>query len=1331
MLIDTIPEPSYETAMSKADSSQPDMPDLRIGSYRILQPLGLGGMSSVFRAVHMATGHEVALKVLPRALAKNPTLLQRFLREAKSAESLQHPNIVSIYDRGVDQGRHYLVLEFVPGSDFHEYIQRSGPLSIAESISAVKQVARGLAYAAGRGVIHRDVKPSNLLRTPSGQVKIIDLGLAIQAENEDERVTREGTTVGTVDYMAPEQARDSRATTIQSDMYSLGCAFYYFVTGNPPFPGGDITDKLSRHAKSPPPDPRELRPEIPASIAKIIIRLLAKNPQDRFTTYEDLIAELDATPQADRQEPAGNPVTTIAVDENWSGSRPSSAFASEGGSTFPTLIPLISLAELVAEHDKPSSRRGGRSVAGPPTRRTPTQLPSAIFSESDFDTVPNDEAFAGATMPGWPSGPSQSSSDANWIMAWVLIGTITVVIVIGLDQLIRRSIVAPDVVPAPAINVVIPPFGQARTSPDPPEKSNAGDTSKGQPRPKSSRATRIPGDGTRLARTWREPGDFEPRLPRQRSYDAAFLSEFLPDWAARPVAETVPGQKVVVRRIADSSEPKTALTLRQGLDLGRGVLELAGDGPFLIDDFRIPGESRIIRAGPGFRPIVQVERSDLEIVRQQPAVIVLEGKSLVLDGLDLVVDVGGLSDQKPFSLFQCAGANLTLRNCSVTLINRDRASVCFVRTLDSKTSPSRIRLEGTLVRGAVSSMFELRRGGDEVVLDGSVILGGDGPILRSERFDPIVEQKISLIRSVLACRGPIVELLGHFEADQSRPISIRTLGSALGRFQGAGTASVIAASTMIERMELAVDWRGEDNTFAGWKGYFASGPTPRALVGGGDLRSTWNESDQTSRTSPLGWGPLPDLALASPKDLTPYLIREGATLARVAHPSPYLLEKTVGSFLAPDIPQPTETGTNQRAVGQPAGQGGPAMSSYGQIGAGGASLGQPRTDPLDLVFSTRDTTFNGDLGAFISRMIPAGSSWARIVVQGQGKHRFTAVRLPVGFTLEIRVASTATSEADWPSWTPDLGDAGRPLIELTGGQLMLSKLRIDVPSESRISNVILIEDGHLVLQDCRFLRRGGVESGGASLVNFQAPTTRPVSVAFGRSILNPQVDRPVCRLLGTVLITDGTALTGELGRGLIALSDCAIAADRTAIELVPTEVARHRFDCDLWVDRCTITSDQSILRAGAWYGAAPGPERPWVIHSSNSAYLAAYETGTGQTVLLNGDSESLAHANYFWQGYNDALDVECYLTSFDVIPAAGRTRDVVLRWTNYWGANHVRMTSGPRLSNQKPTARLLSRLQPGRVEPPDLILDANYHPGRSRLDLGADLEKLGIRRKQE
>ncbi len=179
----------------------------------------------------------------------------------------------------------------------------------------MKSVAGGLKYAAGRGLIHRDIKPSNVLRTELGHIKIIDLGLALQNEVEDERVTREGTTVGTVDYMAPEQARDSRATSIQSDIYSLGCTFYYLLTGVPPFPGGDITDKLTRHAKTPPPCVCDLRPDVPAAIGSLIQRMMAKRPDDRFASYDDLMAALDAVPLGPADGAAGIALVPLAGEQ--------------------------------------------------------------------------------------------------------------------------------------------------------------------------------------------------------------------------------------------------------------------------------------------------------------------------------------------------------------------------------------------------------------------------------------------------------------------------------------------------------------------------------------------------------------------------------------------------------------------------------------------------------------------------------------------------------------------------------------------------------------------------------------------------------------------------------------------------------------------------------------------------------------------------------------------------------------------------------------------------------------------------------------------------------
>ena len=304
-------------------------PELRVGSYRLLKPLGAGGMSSVFHAVHGESGLEVALKILPRSLAKNPTLLQRFLREAKNAESLQHPSIVAIYDRGVDQGRYYLALEYIPGGDLHERVRNGGPLKPREAIAIIRSSAQGLEYAAGQGVIHRDVKPANLLLTSEGTVKVTDLGLALQIEDEDERVTRDGTTVGTVDYMAPEQARDSRATNVRSDIYSLGCTFYYLLAGTPPFSGGDIGSKLRRHALETPPDIRKSHPEVSPALARLIQRMMAKSPAARFADYAQLIRALDELPIADTDSD-GDPKLVPLDDEE---EPPAPAFLGPGASS--------------------------------------------------------------------------------------------------------------------------------------------------------------------------------------------------------------------------------------------------------------------------------------------------------------------------------------------------------------------------------------------------------------------------------------------------------------------------------------------------------------------------------------------------------------------------------------------------------------------------------------------------------------------------------------------------------------------------------------------------------------------------------------------------------------------------------------------------------------------------------------------------------------------------------------------------------------------------------------------------------------------------------------
>ncbi len=265
-----------------------------IGKYRIQRKLGEGGMGTVYLALDTQLKRLVALKVLRSERADNPTLVKRFHAEAKTASALKHPNIVAVYEAGQADGHTFIAMEFIDGIDVHDLVQRREVIPIRRSIDIVKQVAGALQHAYERGVVHRDIKPSNLLIQRDGTVKLADLGLARLVDEASEAgITRDGTTVGTVDYMSPEQARSSRKADTRSDIYSLGCAWYHMLTGEPPYADGSLTERLRLHAEGRPPDPREINPKVPEGVVAILNRMMARNPEERYRTPADVIAELD------------------------------------------------------------------------------------------------------------------------------------------------------------------------------------------------------------------------------------------------------------------------------------------------------------------------------------------------------------------------------------------------------------------------------------------------------------------------------------------------------------------------------------------------------------------------------------------------------------------------------------------------------------------------------------------------------------------------------------------------------------------------------------------------------------------------------------------------------------------------------------------------------------------------------------------------------------------------------------------------------------------------------------------------------------------------------
>lgn len=266
----------------------------RLAHFELIEPIGVGGMAAVLRARDSQLDRFVALKILPPEMAADAENVRRFHQEARSAARLDHENVARVFFCGEDQRLHFIAFEFVEGENLRTILERRGRLPVAEALNYVLQVAAGLAHAAARGVVHRDVKPSNIIITPSGRAKLVDMGLArtMEPTGGNPELTQSGVTLGTFDYISPEQALEPRDADVRSDIYSLGCTFYHLLTGRTPTPEGTAAKKLHCHQHVNPVDPRHYVPDLPLDVVQILDRMMAKKPADRFQTPEELVQRL-------------------------------------------------------------------------------------------------------------------------------------------------------------------------------------------------------------------------------------------------------------------------------------------------------------------------------------------------------------------------------------------------------------------------------------------------------------------------------------------------------------------------------------------------------------------------------------------------------------------------------------------------------------------------------------------------------------------------------------------------------------------------------------------------------------------------------------------------------------------------------------------------------------------------------------------------------------------------------------------------------------------------------------------------------------------------------
>lgn len=309
--------------MTNSHPSEPNLSDLpegfRLGAYTIERKLGSGGMADVYFAVHEELHRPAAIKVLRPSLAADEANLQRFMQEARAAASLVHPNIVQVYDVGqqevtlpagsaesttTNEGSaenesvsstcsiRYIAQEYVAGTNLRQYVDQRGPLSIRESLSILLQTLAALKKSSSVGIVHRDIKPENILLTADGDVKVTDFGLA-RLLYDDPKLTRAGTTLGTPMYMSPEQLQDGEVD-VRSDLYSLGVTMFHVLTGKPPFTGETPLALAMQHVQATPPKLGDVRSEVPKALTRLIDRLLAKKPLDRFGSPDDVLSALRA-----------------------------------------------------------------------------------------------------------------------------------------------------------------------------------------------------------------------------------------------------------------------------------------------------------------------------------------------------------------------------------------------------------------------------------------------------------------------------------------------------------------------------------------------------------------------------------------------------------------------------------------------------------------------------------------------------------------------------------------------------------------------------------------------------------------------------------------------------------------------------------------------------------------------------------------------------------------------------------------------------------------------------------------------------------------------------
>lgn len=631
---------------------------LTLGHFEVRQRIRSGGMGAVFEAIDTRLNRIVALKVLPPHSARDLSSIQRFQNEARAAAQLDHENIARVFYIGEDQGLHFIAFEFIHGTNLRELIQQVSRLDVAEAVNFTLQIASALVHMSELGVVHRDIKPSNIIITPGGRAKLVDLGLA-RTERRMNPVqgdlTLAGTTLGTFDYISPEQARDPRTADVRSDIYSLGCTLYHMLTGHPPYPDGTVLQKLLQHQGEDAPDPAQKNGGVPENLSAVVRKMMAKDPRRRYQSANDLMGDLMLVAGSMRLQ-SMSPEGLVWM----SAPLPKSSFWERHLGWIVTVAALFGLFAYM-EYDRISHRGNpGSGSARGPLDVGPSENGAGTVVEAGGKTSSNGAGTRIASLPGrtqpdsptdgagTPAGPRTTNGGGG------IAGTTNGPLNNGAD----RTKVEP-ITPIPLDGNRGTPGGTVIASNDPRSPRVA---------PATGRSEEGATGGTTPAVV--NPAETEPKVE--------------PDPSGSPVSPVVAESEICIVTADGIRVPHATLEAACAAAVDGSVIELRFNGTRVQKRPLRVSRRTTIRAVKNFNPHIEFRLEDPASDGDQARMITITSGSLDLIGVDATMVVDNASSVSHWSLFLIQRPeHLRLNACRLAVEQTMPGPACLVEVAAS------------------------------------------------------------------------------------------------------------------------------------------------------------------------------------------------------------------------------------------------------------------------------------------------------------------------------------------------------------------------------------------------------------------------------------------------------------------------------------------------------------------------------------------------------------------------------------------------------------------------------------------------------------------------